>query len=235
MTFTKSFCRAGNLAGILEDEKLPEALHPYISRLKGLYEPSPKLRRQVSNSKMESLDPVILKSLTKRLNKQRQDDCIWVMPEKWALMSKESSLGFSPVAAQGIFYNQVSHLDVNFSTFKASRKDSFVIFKSLQGDTCFGRIYSIFTHRRIPEPNKIKKDTWLCVQAFRPLSPSQYNPFSRIDAPDVQVEIRLWEKPESVLVRLDEVVAHCAWMMYKPGLIHKSLNVSTVALVSMER
>lgn len=235
MTFTKSFCRAGNLAGILEDEKLPEALHPYISRLKGLYEPSPKLRRQVSNSKMESLDPVILKSLTKRLNKQRQDDCIWVMPEKWALMSKESSLGFSPVAAQGIFYNQVSHLDVNFSTFKASRKDSFIIFNSLQGETCFGRIHSIFTHRRSPEPNKSTKDTWLCVQAFRPLSPSQYNPFSRIDAPDVQVEIRLWEKPESVLVRLDEVVAHCAWMMYKPGLIHKSLNVSTVALVSMER
>lgn len=122
MTFMKNFCCAGNLTAILEDEKLPEALHPYIAHLKKLYEPSEKLRRQASNSKLEPLEPIILKSLTKGLNAQRQEDCIWVMPEKWASMSKQSSLGFAPVAARAVFHNQVEHLDVNFSTFRASKK-----------------------------------------------------------------------------------------------------------------
>lgn len=232
----KSFNRAGNIASILEDENLPEALKPYVSRLKALYEPPESLGRRASNSKMEMIEPGILDLLTTRLNSQAQEDCTWVTPETWASMSKQSSLGFAPVSARALFYNHVRHLDVKFSTFKESRKDSFILFKSLhKGRRCFGRIQKILVHRRNPDRNKNIKDTWLYVHLFRQLSPNQYNPFARIKEPNVPVELRLWETPESVLVRLDEVIAHCAWMMYSPASIHKSLKVSTVALLSMER
>lgn len=232
----KSFCRAGNLVSILQDEKLPELLKPYVTRLKSLYESPGKLHRRVSNSKMEKLDPIILNMLIERLNAQRKEDCTWVAPERWVSMSKQSSLGFAPVAARVLFYDQVTHLDVNFSVFIASRKDSFISYRSLHGGCKrFGRIHHIFVHRRTPEPNMNIKDTWLYVHSFHPLSRDQYDPFSRINEPNVQAALRLWAEPEGVLVRLDEIVAHCAWMIYNPGSIHKTLMVPTVALLSMEQ
>lgn len=216
--------------------KLPQALSPYIAQLKALYEPLTTSQQHASNSKMESLNPNILDSLTKRLNRQRKEQCTWVMPDIWSMMSKKSSLGYAPVASRVIFYHHIPHLDVNFSAFQASRKDSFIVFKSLNQDKKqFGRIHSIFTHRRSPEPGKFINDTWVCVQVFQPLLSSHYNPFSRVAAPDVQVELRLWDGPETSLILLDEVVAHCAWIMYGPKSIHKDLNVSTVAMVSLER
>lgn len=236
ITFLKTFCCAGNLSALLQDLKLPEALRPYMSRLKEIFEQPVKNQKPLSNSNMEPLSPDILRLLIKRLNTQALEDCVWVTPARWSAFSKESAFGCAPVTAQANFYNNVTHLEVSFSTFRATQKDSFIMFKSdSTGVSSFGRIHSIFVHRRSPEANKNIVDTWLNVQAFCKLQPGQYNPFSRINEPNMQVELRQWDDPESVLVRLDEVVAHCAWMIYKPGDIHKSVKVSTVAMVSMDR
>lgn len=97
---------------------------------------------------MESVDPRILNSLTKWLDLQKDKGITWFKPEVWVSMSKNSSLGFAPVTAQAIFHEHIAHMEVSFSKFSASQKDSFIVFRALhQGHNSFGRINSIFSHR----------------------------------------------------------------------------------------
>ncbi|KAH9820789.1 hypothetical protein DFH28DRAFT_883987, partial [Melampsora americana] len=237
ITFVKSFCRAGNLAALLQDvDKLPEALRPYIDQLKALYEPTSPRPRRLSNSKFESLDEEDLACLIRRLNDQGTDECIWVSPREWVAFKEDEGLGKAPVPPRAQFYNKIEHNDVSFSVFEKNLNDSFVVFRSRSdGFDSFGRIAKIFVHRRSPETKKTIIQTWLRVQTFKPIQQSQYDPFKRLDMPDMNVHLRAWDDPEDRLVKLDEVVAHCSWLMYKPKLLHSDLKISTVALVSMVR
>lgn len=176
--------------------------------------------------------------LVKQLNEQHIEECIWVTPENFALLSETDGLGYGVVPPRGILQKRVDHKGVSFSQFSESQIDSFIMFNSRStGTHCFGRITTIFVHRRTPEPSNNIIDTWLLVQAFTslPAPLQEYNPFSRIAMPAIQASLQLWHPTQNVIIRLDEVVAHCAWIMYKPGELHKKLNSPTVALICMDR
>lgn len=233
----KNFCRSGNLSSLLQDEKLPDPLKPYATRLKSLYEPAVHVPKRLSNSKLLPLDDRILIMLVKRLNNQNSDKCQWLTPEKWAFLSKIDAIGCAPVAPRAFFYKRIRHMDVYFSTFTANPDDCFISFKSSVDKTIsFGRIFSIFIHRRCPTPSENLFDTWLQVQKF-PLIPTQlnkFNPWADSDD-DLQAYLRSWGPTEDCLVKLEEVVAHCSWVMYRPHEVHREIGIPTVALQSMER
>lgn len=238
MTFLQNYCRAGNISALMNDNKLPEVLEPYKTRLEALYNPPSQKSKPLSNSTRQALDKHVLNLLIKRLNEENTEKCTWMLPQHWCLLSKNESKGSAPLPAHAHFSKEVMHRDIQYSTFTQSPKNSFIIFKSWSGDnevTEFGRIFSIFTHRRAPKPSENHFDTWIYVQRFPHLPPGSYNPFSKLQADDVQFNIRAWGPTEDRIIKIDEVISHCAWMMYRPGEIHKELQVPTVALVSLER
>lgn len=162
-----------------------------------------------------------------------------MLPQYWCLLSKEASMFSAVVPAQAHVFKQFVHNDVAYSTFTQSPKNSFIIFRSRSTDneevTEFGRIFSIFTHRRASKPSQNILDTWLHVHCFPDLPSASYNPFKELETQDVEFHIRAWGPTDDRIISINDVVAHCAWMMYRPGEIHKDLKVPTVALISMER
>lgn len=178
----------------------------------------------------------MLNLITRYLNSKKSDGCTWVLPEEWCKKKSEEWVGSAPIAPRGFFYKQIEHMDVSFSTFTVNPNNIFITFKcGSDGKPMFGRIYSICVHRRSPKTSQNLWDTWVQVQRFPPLPPGVYNPMSQVNVSDVQAHLYAWGPTEDCIIRLSEVVAHCAWIMYKPLELHKQLNIPTVALVSMER
>ena len=95
----KDFCCTGNLSAILQDSRLPEGLKPFVSQMTALFEQSERSEKPQNNSSLEPLPEIILDTLTKRLNSQRLEECIWVEPAQWESFSKSESLGFALVPA----------------------------------------------------------------------------------------------------------------------------------------
>lgn len=237
ITFVKNFCRAGNLSALLQDEeKLPEELRRYIPQLKSFYEQQNPKPRRMSNSQLEPLSERILALLIRRLNDDKCDNCKWLAPKVWATLSSDDALGFAPVPARACFHKRVEHRGITYSNFESNPNDSFVVFRS-RSDTsdCFGRISKIFQHRRSPMFGENIIDTWLQIQCFKPIPSSSSNPFARVKMPDMNMHLQVWDAPEDRMVRLNEIIAHCSWLMYKPRELNRNLNISTVALVSMIR
>ncbi|KAH9818359.1 hypothetical protein DFH28DRAFT_888421, partial [Melampsora americana] len=239
ISFVKNYCRAGNLSALLKDkDQLPEGLNPFITQLCALYESVEPPPKKVTNSKLLPLSNTILNLLVKRLNEQHLEECIWVTPEKFTSLSETSNIGYAPVIPRAMLYKRVEHKGVWFSQFSESQADSFIKFKSRShGSHNFGRINTIFLHRRAPHPSNNIFNTWLHVQSFPALGSalSNHDPFFRISMPAIQASLRVWQPTEDIIIRLDEVVAHCSWVMYKSGEINEHLDFPTVALLSMER
>lgn len=234
ITFLKKFCRASNLSALIEDDKLPEALKQFSSRLKALYLPPERRRNQPSNSKLTALSDDVLELLVDYLNKSHREECIWLSPEDWASLSKSDSIGYSPVPARAQFHKRVQHTDGYISTFTQNPDDCIVYFKTPEGTDCFARVFSIFSHCRAAVTSQNTTDLWLCVQCFPPLPRKLPNPFNTSDF-EVQCALRMWSPTETKLIKLDEVIAQCAWVMYKPGDLNRHVNVPTIGMVILNR
>lgn len=222
----------------MKEEKLPDSLTPYTSRLQSLYEPKIPTPKRLSNSGYHPIDEDVLKLLTEKLNKQEVQDCEWMTPAGISSLSDDDALAYSPVQPRGIFYKRVMHNGDSYSTFTSSKQDSFVVFKDSQiKGTHFGRIFAIFDHRRSPTPSQTLFDTWVQIQRFPeiPTIIQQHNPFSQCKQPDALSHLRAWGPTEQCLVKLEDIVAHCTWLMFRPGEVHPKIKVPTVGLTIMER
>lgn len=237
ITFIKGYCRAANLAAVVHDDKLPESLRHYVTKLKSLYEPKDTVPKRLSNSKMDQIPEDVLKMLEKCLNCQNDQEYNWMIPDKLCLLPDEEAMEYVAVQPQAFFHNRVTHNGVTYSKFSASQDDSFVMFKTAQtGKECFGRIFSIFTHRQSPRPGQNVFATWLHIQRFQPMPKrfEKFNPFLQIQAPDVQSHLYAWGSTEDQLVQLEDIIAHCTWMMYRAGEL-RGIDIPTVAVLSMVR
>lgn len=236
ITVMKNFCRAGNVAALLQDDQFPEALKPFTSRVESLFDPQVSRPKKLSNSKLEPIDNMVLVLIMNYLNKENGEGCHWELPDKWCTKTGSQTVGSAPIPPRAFFYKQIEHLDVQFSTFTDNPNNSFIIYKSdLSREVMFGRIYSILVHRRSPKPSQNIVDTWLVVQSFPPIPKTMFNPMVQVDEPDVQVYLRAWGPTENHVIKLQEVRAHCSWIMYKAYELHKNLSIASLALVSMER
>lgn len=235
ITFMKTYCRAGNLSGLLTDQKIPKTLKPHVERLQAIIDGPKKKERRLSNSRLDPLDEDVLKLLVNHLNDTKSERVKWVLPDEWCSMSNREIEGHTPVHGRAFFHKSIENMDVTFCTFTENPNNSFIMFKR-RGALLFGRIFSIFMHRRTPSPTSSQSimETWLKVQCFPSILKRAYDPFSSIDS-SVQAHLRAWGPTQDILIKLCDIVAHCAWFMYKPGELHPKIGYPTVGLVCMAR
>jgi hypothetical protein len=186
---------------------------------------------------MQPVRADILKKLGERLNNEDQQ-YQWMVPDELCLLSEDDALGYESLQPQAFFYKRIMHNSVSYASFSNSQNDSFIEFKiGTTGVHAYGRIFSIFIHRRSPTRSENIFDTWLHVQRFPqiPTSLEKFNPFRHTKGFHTQTCLRAWGPTEDCIVRLDEIVAHCSWVMFKAGEINSQLKIATVGLVSMAR
>lgn len=238
ITYTRTFGRLGNLAALLKDNRVPTLIQPYLSRLISIIEPTPFVAKTFSSLPSEQpIDSKIYTQLIKHMNAKSLDNCAWISATDWTFLNTAEKGVCAPVRASGKMISHVSHKNVTFSTFSHNKNDSVVqVALDSNGSYSFGRITSIFVHRRLPvgQKNPID-DTWVVLQKFRPLPPSKPNCFLALGEPDLQAYLRLNMLEEPSLVHLSQIVSHCAWIEFKPKEITDGLNMPTIGLVSVDR
>lgn len=233
-----AYCRAGNLSGLLNDQKIPEGLRPHMECLRQIVEGHTKKERRLSSSRLEPIGEDVLNMLKNRLNADKSQGVKWVTPEEWCLHSANSVVKAAPVLGRAFFHKRIEHMNVTFSTFTDNPNNSFIMFKQNNDEVLFGRIFSIFLHRRSFNPinqSETTIETWLKVQCFPTLTSNQYNPFFLIQEPNVQVHLRAWSPTHDVLIKVDDILCHCSWCMYKPAEVHPKILIPTVSLLCMAR
>lgn len=238
----KDSCRSANLSALLHEDRLPDLLKPYLGSLKNLLYPKPFVPKTTKHfdDVFQPLSSQLHADLVDRLNTEHAEDHLWIASDDWCDLSEEDSKRYSPVASQATFHGRIQHHGVSFATFTENPNNSVVHVKlARSGTVLFGRITSLFTHQRktslgIGCP---KIDTWASVQYFSPVPPRHYNPFSEFSQSQsaMQVHLRLYDPGLPQLIRLEEIVCHCAWLVYEPCEIHEELNLSSIALVSLDR
>lgn len=236
MTFTRSFGRLGNLAALLKDKRVPMLLQPYLSKLLAIIDPIPFVAKTISSSpSLQPIEPKIYKQLITHLNTHCVDQCAWISAVDYTFLSSNDKKVCSPVRASAKFLSHIAHKEVNFSIFSRSKNDS-VVQVDVNGAMLFGRVISIFIHRRLPVGKKGSvDDTWVVFLSFLPVPPSKPNCFLALNEPDLQAHLRLNILSEPTIIHISQIVSHCAWIEYKPGEITHDLNMPTVALMSVDR
>lgn len=219
----------------MEDHKLPDALDEFISRIQSLYKPPMRQARRPSISKLSSLPDNLLNLLVEYLNDTKEEECIWLRPNDWVSLIQSESIGYSPLSAQAQFHKRIEHLDGLVSTFTDNPDNSCIYFKNSDGTDAFGRVFSIFSHFRAPAPSQNVTDVWLHVKCFPPLISQYYNPFNFPEHVEVQCALRMWSPTVDKLIKLNDVIAQCTWIMYKAGEMNKYVDVPTIAMIILKR
>lgn len=199
--------------------------------------PIPFVAKTISSSpSVGPIDPKIYKQLIKHLNTQFADNCAWISALDWTFLNSREKKVCAPVRASAKFVKHITHKEVTFSIFSRSKNDSVVqVDLGPNGAMSYGRIISIFTHRRIPVGKKDPvDDTWVVFQPFLPVPPSKPNCFLALDEPDLQAYLRLNILSEPSIIHINQIVSHCAWIEYKAGEITCQLDMPTVALISVD-
>lgn len=235
ITFLTNFCRLGNLQALLsEPEKFPAELRPFIRQLQAFHQPISAEDETVPKSRQGYLDSRELKILIKRLNDlfPCPTGAPWIPSDEWAAKKASQSKRFLAVTSHIEKLTSCLINDVHFSTFRENPSNSVV---ALQAGCAphYGIIEKIFRHHRTLGNGTIMADTWLILQPLVPCSFS--SPFAGIPKFDLQVQLRTFESRTLYVNHTREVLAHCAWIKYKPGEILTSIKTECIALVSLDR
>ncbi|MBW0479632.1 hypothetical protein O181_019347 [Austropuccinia psidii MF-1] len=240
VTFLKTFCQNGNLRAILNSEKLPPGLHPYTSGLNRAYKQVPLVcQTAASHKNTHTLPTVLFKKLIEQLNVHCvEDSCTCTASSNWLQLKGEDSRRFVPVNSQVEPLNYVKSVrsDVSYSTFQSSPDNSVVCLKPSRSGQLVGFIDQIFKHRRFTQSKQVRIDTWLVVKPFPPVPPTFQNPFLPLYKYDTNLQFCLFttQDQDQVVVQLDQILAHCAWIEYAPHEISAELDLATVALTCLD-
>ncbi|KAH9807181.1 hypothetical protein DFH28DRAFT_916677 [Melampsora americana] len=175
--------------------------------------------------------------LVYRLNAIHANDKDWRSSSEWCKMSTEERKKYSPVSSQAEFKNGIEHNGMNYQTYNKNSNNSVIhVISRSNGATLFGKIMNIFTHQRSPEDGQVPvSDTWLLVQYYTPVPEAMPNPFTRLGEPDLEAHLRLETTSKPYLTHIDEVIAHCAWIVFEKGEVHYLLDKKSIALISLSR
>ncbi|EGF98185.1 uncharacterized protein MELLADRAFT_69491 [Melampsora larici-populina 98AG31] len=238
ITFMKGFSRAGNLAALLKGKRVPTALNPYLPQLCSLFEPIPYVPKTTSSSdQKKAIDADIYKQMIEHMNRERLNECAWKSASEWNFLPENEKRVTAPVSDSARFVKRYVHKGVNFTTFETSKANSVVQVRSqVNNMMSFGKINSIFVHRRTPIGSLSSlDDTWVSVELFQPVPPSKPNCFLRLDEPDVQAHLRITTTAAPSLIHISQIVSHCAWIEYQSKEITPLLDLPSIALVSLDR
>ncbi|KAH9459083.1 hypothetical protein Pst134EA_019234 [Puccinia striiformis f. sp. tritici] len=184
----------------------------------------------VSNHRQTSLEVSNFHQLIERLNQIAPlKGANWIASNEWA---KSLSNTNAPVTSQVQAYSNLKQGDVVYSNMKTNKSNCVVELKS-NSPAKYGMIKMIFTHLRTPPGLHPVSSTWLAVHPLIPV-PSNTNPFAQLKKYDsLGVALRRVEYSQEHIVLLDDVLAQCAWMTYKPEELGPGMAFETTAIVSL--
>ncbi|KAA1126574.1 hypothetical protein PGTUg99_028445 [Puccinia graminis f. sp. tritici] len=232
ITYLTNFARIANLRAMLASNNFPASFQPYVDHIRALYDPIPFVPQTVTNQRESSLEVDTFHQLLERLNQIAPlGDAKWVASHKWA---KSSSSTDVPVSSRVQAYSSLRRGDVVYSNMKTNKSNCVVKLKP-NSPAMYGMIKTIFTHLRTPPGLQPVPDTWLAVHPLIPV-PSNTDPFAQLKKYDsLGVALRRVEYSQEHIVHLDDIVAQCAWMTYKPGELGPGMEFETTAIVSLDR
>ncbi|KAI9607683.1 hypothetical protein KEM48_003470 [Puccinia striiformis f. sp. tritici PST-130] len=238
ITFLTNFCRIGNLQAVLSaSETYPAQLMPFINQLKAFHDPIHVEAETIPKRRQGSLDSSTLQILVKRLNDlfPCPTGATWLSSDAWAKKRKAEASKFLSVASRIKTLSSCVINEVRFSTYKENPSNSVIVLQPGCAPQ-YSIIEQIFQHWRTLGNGTSTADIWLVTQ---PLLPCSFpNPFAGLQDFEVGVELRTFQTDETDTLYINhtqEVLAHCAWIKYRPSEIIRHIKKECIALVSLER
>ena len=115
-----------------------------------------------------------------------------------------------------------------YGTCGRSKRNSFVLFTTANGNTSAGQIFDIFQHAR-REDDRIVVEPFFVVKVFQPLR-EDLHPHDLYHAfPDLDTKLYLAEfEPFLHVLRLDQIMCHFAAFFYVPQGIEQKCVVRSL-------
>ncbi|POW23017.1 hypothetical protein PSHT_00629 [Puccinia striiformis] len=241
ITFLNNFCRLGNLRVLLNSDRLPDQLRPFIAQLRTCSDPVPRcIPKSVDPRRQKQLlSSKIFPQLITQINsiKSVNDNCTYVASSEWKRTDKLKKT--APVNRRVEFLQSV-HVEPNltYASYAVSHNNSIIQFRATSSRvaTCFGRIDQIFKHKkRVTLEKQTRTDVWLVVSQFRPIPPDIPHPFTSLVTYDLQLDLCYLKTHEPRVIHIEDVIAHCAWIHYRAKEISTAFDQDCIALVSLDR
>ncbi|WAQ88805.1 hypothetical protein PtA15_10A225 [Puccinia triticina] len=233
ITYLTNFARIGNLRAALASGSFPKSFKPYVKQIRALYQPIPFAAETATNRRQSTLEVGMLNQLIDWLNQifPLENGGQWTTSSKWSMSL--ASVNKAPVNSLIQIFPNLKQGNVVYSSMKTNESNCVVELKP-GSQTKYGMIKTIFTHLRRAPGSKAVKDTWLAVHPLVTIRCNP-NPFAQLQQYDaVGVALRKVEYDQEHIVLLEEVLAQCAWMTYKPKELVPAIDFETIAVVSLD-
>ncbi|WAQ84719.1 hypothetical protein PtA15_5A292 [Puccinia triticina] len=232
ITYLTNFGQVGNLRALLQSGNLPASLEPFVQQIRELYEPIPFVPQSQVQHRQSSLEHNMFSHLVTRLNELFPlNNCEWVPSDEWHKAKSKSKL--APVNSLVQVVSNFKRGEEIFMSMQKSKKNCAVALKP-DAKIKYGMIDKIFVHSRTPPGLLLQTDTWLAVKPLHPV-PRTNNPFAQLSKYAFNVSLRTLEQNPIYIVHSDKVLAHCAWLKYRPGELNSKITYETYALVCLNR
>ncbi|KAI7939845.1 hypothetical protein MJO29_014581 [Puccinia striiformis f. sp. tritici] len=240
ITFLNNFCRLGNLRVLLNSDRLPDQLRPFIAQLRTCSDPVPRcIPKSVDPCRQKQLlSSKIFPQLITQINsiKSVNDNCTYVASSEWKRTDKLKKT--APVNRRVEFLQSV-HVEPNltYASYAVSHNNLIIQFRATSSRvaTCFGRIDQIFKHKRVTLEKQTRTDVWLVVSQFRPIPPDIPHPFTSLVMYDLQLDLCYLKTHEPPVIHIEDVITHCAWIHYRAKEISTAFDQDCITLVSLDR
>lgn len=231
-----NFCRGANLFALLKSETMPKNLKPHVDHLLNIYERQPhKAQNNDSLGRLSTLGSEEYSLLVEKLNKTPGNDTVWLSAEAWC--KRGDSRYYGSVSSQCEQMKKMIIEGLTYAVASENPKNSVIAFVEPLGTSrlCFAQIEHIFSHRRVSPRGESTIETFLFVREYPSLDACDADCFQRVNCLELQSHVCL-ESPSTLrLIRPAQVVAHCAWVIYKSREFHPSITRNTIALVNLDR
>ncbi|KAI7941584.1 hypothetical protein MJO29_013658 [Puccinia striiformis f. sp. tritici] len=232
ITYLTNFGRVSNLKALLQSGNFPPSLEPFIRQIRALYEPIPFIRQAQVQTCQTPLENEWFLHLVTRLNELFPvEDHKWAASDDWHRSKSQNTL--APVNSRVRVVSNFKKGEEIYTSMKTNKNNCVVALKP-DAKLKYGMIDRIFLHSRTPPGLPLQTDTWLALKPLHPV-PATNNPFAQLDKYAFDVTLRTLQDDPIYIVHSDELLAHCAWLKYRPRELHPKITSETYALVCLNR
>ncbi|PLW33786.1 hypothetical protein PCASD_19920 [Puccinia coronata f. sp. avenae] len=216
---------------MLQSNNFPESFKPYVKQIRLLYKPIPFGPQTAAKQKQISLDHHLFKQLVNWLNVMFPlVNGKWVASDQW----RKSQTHDAPVNSRICVSPQMKQGDVVYLNMKKNNSNSLIKLKTGL-TTNYGMIKNIFSHSRTVPGQPTVTNPWLAIHPLTPV-PNKQNPLFQLKNYEaINVALRRLDSSQEHVIHVDEVLAQCAWITYKPEELGTDLPFETMAVICLDR
>jgi hypothetical protein len=209
-TMYEHFCMGQNLRVLFSEHEIPESVHPLIVEYERRY--GRDIRGTFRNDNLAFDESFMaLKENVTWSDRDLSDlsDLHYLLLQRW--ISAHGIASPYTVRPSAFVQSKVKFLGRTLQTYKASRRDSYIMFRTSPSSSTAGCIQDIFSHtRKMPDGSSVTK-TFFIVQEFCSLTPEHAARDVYRDFPIVAGQLfynRLVDEP--TIVTAEEIVCQFA-------------------------